>query len=288
MASAWLRTVSAKREEALAQNEIQLIHTEQVVIMQGDLPFVVRWLASEQPEYKALFSGTPALAATNPFLPPSSELLVGKIGDYHHLVLNKYPVCENHLVLARTEAAQQLEPLEYQDFFALAVIISEEGGLGFYNGGPLAGASQSHKHLQWIPQAEGNASLLYVNHCLTLESDEHSFHRIPHFTMPHLAVRLSPSDDADEYARSLFVAYQLACAKLKQQLDEKGLMPAVNILMDKNWLLMVPRSVQHFEKVAINALSFGGVLYVNDKQHVETIRKHGPLAVLAAVCLSGS
>ena len=33
------------------------------------------------------------------------------------------------------------------------------GGLGFHNGGTAAGASQRHKHVQWIPRAEGNANL---------------------------------------------------------------------------------------------------------------------------------
>jgi len=38
-------------------------------------------------------------------------------------------------------------------------VLVEAGGLGFYNGGAQGGASQRHKHLQWIPEASGNASL---------------------------------------------------------------------------------------------------------------------------------
>ncbi len=102
--------------------------------------------------------------------------------------------------------------------------------------------------------------------------------------MPHLLIRLTSSQDTDEYARSLFLAYQLACTKLKHRPDQNGLMPAANILMDRNWLLMVPRKTLRFENVAVNALSFGGVLYVNDVMHVGTIRRYGPLQILAAVC----
>lgn len=285
MTSSWINAVSAKRAEALASGELQQIETEQVVIMQGDLPFIVRWLNADQAEHKSLFSGSATYATTtNPFLPPAEALTVGKIGDYHHVVLNKYPVCENHVVLARSDIAQQLEPLEYQDFLALAALICEEGGLGFYNGGPLAGASQAHKHVQWIPEADGNASLSYVCQQLSADADEHSVHQISQFAMPHAVIRLSTSHDVDEYARSLFVAYQLACMRLKQEPDELGLMPPANILVDRQWLLMVPRTLQQAEQVAVNALSFGGVLYVNDEVHVDTIRKVGPLRLLAAVC----
>lgn len=284
MTIAWINAVSDKCKEALAKNALQPICTEQVVIMQGEIPFIVRWLASDQMEHKALFSGVPNTTGVNPFLPPTAALTVGKIGDSHNVVLNKYPVCENHIVLARSDEAHQLEPLDYQDFLALAVIMSEEGGLGFYNGGPLAGASQNHKHIQWIPPAPDNPSLKPVSLRLNREAEEHSFHRVDYYTMPHVAIRLTSSPDTDEYARSLFVAYQLACLKLKQHPDENGLMPPANILMDNNWLLMVPRTSQHFEQVAVNALSFTGVLYVNDEAHVDIIRKHGPLTVLAAVC----
>ncbi|MCQ9617503.1 hypothetical protein L1889_13090 [Paenalcaligenes niemegkensis] len=134
MTSAWINAVSTKRTEALEKGELQPINTEQVVIMQDGIPFIVRWLPSDQGDHQALFSGAPTVDTTNPFLPPAAALTVGQIGDYHTVVLNKYPVCENHVVLARKEPAQQLEPLEYQDFLALAVIISEEGGWAFTMG----------------------------------------------------------------------------------------------------------------------------------------------------------
>ena len=64
-----------------------------------------------------------------------------------------------HLVLARRAFEEQLLPLARSDFAALAEIMIEAGGIGLYNGGTAAGASQRHKHVQWMPDTEGNASL---------------------------------------------------------------------------------------------------------------------------------
>ena len=48
-------------------------------------------------------------------------------------------------------------------------------------------------------------------------------------------------------------------------------------------VLVVPRSQEHFEGVSINALSFGGTIYVRQPEQVELIRQTGPLQALGRV-----
>ena len=95
----------------------------------------------------------------NPFLNPDPALTVGPVGDAHVAILNKFPLCERHLVLARREFEEQLLPLARSDFSALAELMGTAGGIGLYNGGTAAGASQRHKHVQGMPDDAGNASL---------------------------------------------------------------------------------------------------------------------------------
>ena len=45
----------------------------------------------------------------------------------------------------------QQTPLDVEDFLAAQTCLQAQDGLVFYNGGPAAGASVEHKHLQMIP-----------------------------------------------------------------------------------------------------------------------------------------
>ena len=76
---------------------------------------------------------------------------VAALGDAHVVVLNKFPVIDRHLLIVTRHFEDQHNPLTQADFDALAAVIAAHGGLGFYNGGAVAGASQPHKHLQWVP-----------------------------------------------------------------------------------------------------------------------------------------
>ncbi|MGB3276794.1 MAG: phosphorylase, partial [Castellaniella sp.] len=176
MHSNFMDAVRSCSDRAIASGDLQPIEAEQVVIEDQGLPFIVRWvaaLAAKDAAKPGVTAGQPVSSGQdavtlpggprdpnfNPFLKPDPALLVGPIGDHHAAILNKFPVCLHHLVLARRTYAEQLSPLEAIDFQALAFVLSAQGGLGFYNGGAAAGASQRHKHVQWIPDAPGNASL---------------------------------------------------------------------------------------------------------------------------------
>jgi len=90
-------------------------------------------------------------ASSNPFLPYEAALHVTDLPPRHVCLLNKFNVVERHLLVITREYSSQLGPLDADDFTALAFCLAAGDGLGFYNGGPAAGASQRHKHLQWIP-----------------------------------------------------------------------------------------------------------------------------------------
>ncbi|TAF49018.1 MAG: phosphorylase, partial [Oscillatoriales cyanobacterium] len=87
----------------------------------------------------------------NPFLPYDRNLFVADISNTHVCVLNKYPVFDRHLLIITRDFEAQTNWLNEADFFALWIGLRENGGLGFYNGGADAGASQNHKHLQLVP-----------------------------------------------------------------------------------------------------------------------------------------
>ena len=98
----------------------------------------------------------------DPFANPSPELLIAEVhGGSHILVLNKYPVIPNHFILATKADKPQTDLLEREDLaVSLACLRAwregaandNEGQLfAFFNSGQHSGASQPHRHLQFLP-----------------------------------------------------------------------------------------------------------------------------------------
>jgi ATP adenylyltransferase len=58
-----------------------------------------------------------------------------------------------------------------------------------------------------------------------------------------------------------------------------------NLLVTRQWLLLVPRSQEFFERISINALGFAGTLLVQDAAQLAILRKQGPMSALQHVSL---
>ena len=280
-----LHAIDQRMQHALASGDLQPIEFQAHQVSAKDMLFHVCWvpaLSVKDKSKPAGFPGGPRDPNFNPFLPPAPQLTVGKLGDYHHAVLNKFPGCAHHLVLPRIEFAEQRSVLQYEDFLAWAWLLTELQGLGFYNGGEEAGASQRHLHVQWIPPAVDNASLLPFVQVLDADQDL-VIQSHPCWEFRHAFIYVGLSEDAHEYARNLYQAYQLGCQKLGLQCDDQGLMPPMNILVQDGWLLIVPRVYEQIHDIPLNALSFAGMIYVREQEHIDLVKTKGVLPLLAAV-----
>ena len=78
-------------------------------------------------------------------------MFVADISATHFCLLNKYNVLDHHLLIITREYVDQDQLIALEDFAALWACMAEIDGLGLYNAGTTAGASQSHKHLQLLP-----------------------------------------------------------------------------------------------------------------------------------------
>ncbi|EPE35113.1 HIT-like protein [Glarea lozoyensis ATCC 20868] len=92
----------------------------------------------------------------DPFETPQRGLFVTNIGLSHYLVLNKFPVIPDHFILATTKFKEQTDLLEEDDIEATYKCIKgyREAGeelFGFFNSGEHSGASQRHRHIQFLP-----------------------------------------------------------------------------------------------------------------------------------------
>ncbi|MDX9699713.1 MAG: phosphorylase [Rhodocyclaceae bacterium] len=302
MSKTFIEQVDERIASALQSGALEPIEAESSEVEEAGLRFVLRWVSTlaNKDKDKAGAGAVAASAAVvmpggprdpnfNPFKNPDPALTVGPVGEQHVAILNKFPVCERHLVLARRVFEEQLLPLAECDFLAMAQVMSEAGGLGFYNGGAQAGASQRHKHVQWIPEAPGNASLALYLPGLPAAAALHDTATHPALAMRHCFVKVDDEQgsalkaDVQAFAHRLFQGFQVAREALDMQPGADGLLAPFNLLVGQGWMLVVPRSVECFEGISVAAINFGGSLYVRQREQLELIRKVGPLKMLGSV-----
>ncbi len=284
MTTDFLRLVDERTRSALASGDLKPIVTEQTELVDDGLHFVVRSVSTLAGKNAAI-PGGPRDPNFNPFLSPDPALTLGPLGERHTAILNKFPVSARHIVIATKQFREQLEPLDRSDFAALARVLVEAGGLGFYNGGAQGGASQRHKHLQWIPAASGNASLVewlpgLPHDAAPLDTARHAQ---PGFEHCFVRVDCRIGMPFETAAESLHAGFRRALGALDLGVDDDGLLPPSNLLVADGWLMLVPRSREHFEAISVNALAFGGTFFVREAEKLEALRSVGPLAALAAV-----
>ncbi|WP_018716108.1 ATP adenylyltransferase family protein [Brachymonas chironomi] len=288
MSTPLMHAIDSRSASALASGDLVPVQSEQIEMDDGGMRFRVLWVASlaaKDATAQVAIPGGPRDPNFNPFLNPDPALTVGPIGEHHTIILNKFPLTARHLVLARRVFAEQLEPLNLADFTALALVMTEAGGLGLYNGGTAAGASQRHKHLQWIPGTDEQANLRLYLPGLPQGAQPLEVARHPALPLQHCFVRIGEMQGApvEQTATTLHQAFQVACSQLGLAPDTDGCLPACNLLVGDGWLLLIPRSQEMVEGISLSAICFGGALYLRQPEQMELVRREGPLKVLGAV-----
>jgi ATP adenylyltransferase len=91
----------------------------------------------------------------DPFSDPPKGLFIADL-PFHRLVLNKFPIIPDHFILATKEFKEQTHLLEEGDISAAYACLAayRENGeelFGFFNSGEHSGASQPHRHIQFLP-----------------------------------------------------------------------------------------------------------------------------------------
>lgn len=269
--------------QATQAGSLHAIRTGQTFIEDQGIRFLVRWASSLIAKDAAQQASAAVHPPPNPFLPPEPALTLGPIGTEHLLVLNKYPVIHRHLLIITRRFEEQTAPLQSSDFDALARVMQPLGGLGFYNGGSEAGASQRHKHLQWIPESPQSDCLRSMTAALPQEAAPASVLHHPLLNWQHAFVRL----DGSRSSAMLEHAFRLAADRCALH-PSQGQLPAYNLLANDAWMLLVPRRSESSAGVQLNALGFAGSIFVRKPEEIELIRRTGPLNMLASVaCENG-
>jgi ATP adenylyltransferase len=58
-----------------------------------------------------------------------------------------------------------------------------------------------------------------------------------------------------------------------------------NLLVTREWMLLLPRSKESFRTISVNSLGFAGSLFVRNERELDTLRALGPMTLLREVAV---
>lgn len=271
-----------RTQEALRCGALQPIATLSERVEQAGVRFIIRMISSLQRKQKE--------RCENPFLPFDEALFVSEISDTHVCLLNRFKVIEHHLLFVTRYFEDQELPLTQNDFAVIRTVLREIDGLAFYNSSRVSGASQPHRHLQLVPLPLVPEDRLPVSPliraALCLDDEQHALPfryavmRIPQRWLEDTSASAAAMQDS--YVQLLRTAGVIDCTTL----DAEEPVAPYNLLVTREWMLLVPRSRECWQRVSINALGFAGSLFVRERRQMRAIKAHGPMHVLRSVAVS--
>ena len=285
--------VQASTVHALQCGAIHTIPTSFEVVEQDGVKFLIRIvsnLAGKAQEADQQRSFMPANMHPNPFLPYDQDLFVADISDTHVCLLNKYNVVDHHILMVTRVFQEQESFLTLSDVEALLVCLAEFDGLVFYNAGEIAGASQRHKHLQMVPLPfTADMPHVPIEPLLPAARFERELGVVPGFHFEHVLARMHdqwiafPGKGASELLQQYLQMLQKV-GLAGGGAGENPLSPRpYNLLVTRQWMLLVPRSAECFKDISVNAMGFAGGLLVKNQRQLTVLKTFGPMTALQQV-----
>lgn len=259
------RRLQETSDRALASGALHPIATHHEIVDDQTGRFLIRVVENLKQKDAAKSQAT----APDPFLPYEEALFVADASPTHVCLLNKFNVVDHHFLIVTREFVDQRSPLDLADFEALWDCLTVCDGLGFYNGGKRAGASQKHKHLQVVPLPliPGGTGIPLADRIESKSNPLPFQHSLCWFPREARSAR--------ELARRSLEIYEQACEAL--------CVDQYNVLVTRQWLLVVPRRAEKFDLISLNALAFAGAMLVRDDEQLKRLKTAGPMTALEHV-----
>ena len=284
----WQKVVD-RTSHALQCGALLTIPTDYEFVEQNGVKFLVRILSNLDRKYQAKKKQDRDTATGkdfNPFLPYEEDLFVADISDTHVCILNKFNVVDYHLLIVTRAFESQESLLTLPDFAAMWAVLNEFEGLAFYNAGKNAGASQRHKHLQVAPlPLAPKGAQIPIEPLLASAKFQDSVGTIPELPFKNAIARLDPQLASPLKAAQVTLECYYNLLRVLGLLGENGQLGAYNLLATPKWMLIVPRSQESFEAIAVNSLGFAGTLLVRNAQQMQLIKDLRPLNILTNVAI---
>lgn len=232
----------------------------------------------------------------DPFAPPyNDQLYVGDLKDEMTeeefvVLLNKYSVVPNHFLLVTKDFRSQASPLlpsELVQTYSLLIAARRAGKpfFAFYNCGDNSGASQPHKHIQFIPTdtslgppielAARRAQLEIPGRPFALSELPYANHV---FRFPTHMDTFTPEQLEKELSDAFLALLDLAISTVRHDPDYPPGRPSYNVIITLEHMHIIPRKFETHqlektgEQLPVNALGFAGMLLVKSEKELEAVK----------------
>jgi len=207
----------------------------------------------------------------NPFKPWENILEIGSIGNDHQLILNKYPVQLGHILLITNGWKEQNGWIDIQDWEAIKEVNKDTTGLWFFNSGPLAGASQPHRHIQLLRRDPSEISCPRENWFLNFSNATHENERF----CKNIIIKKFSKSFNEENIYNIYKDLSFKLGLGEPKIDKKPRYP-YNMIFTNKWIVLIRRKTDNLFGISINALGFAGYILVTEKSDIKYLKKFGP------------
>ena len=211
----------------------------------------------------------------NPFKPWDEILEIDSIGNDHQLILNKYPVQLGHLLLITNEWKEQNGWIEFNDWEAIKKVNKDTSGLWFFNSGPLAGASQPHRHIQLLRRDLSELTCPRENWILNFNNVNYKNER---FRKNIRIKKFSKSLD-EENIHEIYKDLSKNLGLGDPKFDKKPRYP-YNLIFTNNWMVLIKRKSDNLYGISLNALGFAGYILITEESDINYLKRYGPEKLL--------
>lgn len=227
----------------------------------------------------------------DPFSQPEPELAIDlNYSDSHFLVLNRFPVLFGHFMMVTKEFESQNNPLSLNEIGSIFQILTTLGDnpeqrkwFAFYNCGPESGASQPHKHIQFMSIPEKFKTI--PERILELERIENIERMQPNISFAYCIERVmeGPVD-----AEALFMIYVSLLRRVLTLAKRCGIEKiSYSFCCTTKYIFLVPRKSAKADSIfGVNACAFMGLMICKDDATEQYIKSKSPEEVLKKVTIS--
>ncbi|KAI6021432.1 ATP adenylyltransferase [Pisolithus microcarpus] len=297
-----LSSIPNKYEVALSSGDLYFFPSETHLKEDIGIEFEIRVCPAlqkkpEQRDGQILVSHESSAATTgqsDPFAPPyAPNLHVGDLalddeGDTveYVVLLNKYCVVPHHFLLVTKEFHPQTSPLLPSDLL-LAARRANKSLIAFYNCGINSGASQPHKHVQFIEVERDGPPLEKITRNLKIEASGRpfAFQALPYanhiFRLPALSLDSTPAQLRETLFPPFHSLLDLVISTVRLDPNYPSGSPSYNVIFTLEHMHLIPRRYETYTipgtdtVIHVNSLGYAGMMLVKSHSDLEEIKKVG-------------
>jgi len=245
----------------------------------------------------------------DPFAPPYNvNLHVGNLKDEEAqeefvVLLNKFSVVPQHFLLVTKEYKPQSSPLMPSELVQTYLLLSAARKSGkkffaFYNCGDNSGASQPHKHIQFLPlESQDGPPIDRLARRAHVESPEKPFslHQLSYASHSYRFPSYFDTFSSDRLEMIISDAFlqllDATISTIRHHPDYPVGSPSYNVIITLEHMHIIPRRKDGHvlegtgEKLCVNSLGFAGMLLAKSQEEVEAVKQEGISKILRSVGL---